>query len=65
MDMLAQPGQREGLVEDFMHDTYDLMIAAEAYSAGAYLVTRDFRFGTVFGPLLRKLGAHVYVVRFR
>ena len=58
MDMLTLPGQRVGLglVEAFMRDTYDLMITAEAYSAGACLVTRDAKFGAVFGPLLRKLG---------
>ena len=61
MDMLTLPRQREELVEAFMHDTYDLMITAEAYSAGACLVTMDAKFGTVFELLLRKLEAHVYV----
>ena len=65
MDILTVLGQREELVEAFTHDTYDLMITAEAYSTGACLATRDIKFGTVFGPLLRELEAHVYVARFR
>ena len=49
-------GQRMTYVERFLRDTYDMMITAEAYSAGACLLTRDIKFARMYGHRLRGRG---------
>ena len=65
---IGEQGDSESRHKDFvkalMRDTFDVMIAAEAYSAGAYLFTKDAKFALRYGIWLRELGVQVYVVGF-
>jgi hypothetical protein len=59
-----QRGGNQDVAKLLSRDTLNVMITADAYSAGAYVLTKDSRFGRTYGSRLRNLGAHVYIVTF-
>lgn len=65
---IGEQGDSESRHKDFvkalMRDTFDVMIATEAYSAGACLFMKDAKFALRYGIWLRELGVQVYVVEF-
>lgn len=55
---------RQRRTEDFSGVSFDVMVNAEVYSAGASLLTRDFKYARRYGYWFRQLGAPVYGVKF-